>query len=201
MDRSGREGREATHDPDEVALERYRYLLRTAPPEELERAHEEAFASLTPEQRRRLLEGLAREAGPAESQGIDDSPARLARLATRTELRRPGTMERVFGPEQGGRWFGGGGLAGSFLATIAGVVVGTAVANALFVQDGDPLAEGAADASGDPGSTGEADGGSWGDAGTESEPGGWDAGDSGGLDPGDGGGFDLGDGGFDLGGF
>ena len=28
---------------DQQALERYRYMLRTAPPEDVERAHEEAF--------------------------------------------------------------------------------------------------------------------------------------------------------------
>src|SRR5690349_9236566 len=36
---------------DEQALERYRYLLRTAPPEQIEQAHAEAFAQLTPDQR------------------------------------------------------------------------------------------------------------------------------------------------------
>ena len=34
-------------DPDEVAVERYRYMLRTAPPETLEHAHAEAFAKLS----------------------------------------------------------------------------------------------------------------------------------------------------------
>jgi hypothetical protein len=32
---------------DEQAVERYRYLLRTAPPETIEEAHAEAFAKLT----------------------------------------------------------------------------------------------------------------------------------------------------------
>ena len=41
----------AHRDPDEVAVERYRYLLRTAPPETIEAAHHEAFARLTEEQR------------------------------------------------------------------------------------------------------------------------------------------------------
>jgi hypothetical protein len=35
---------------DKQALERYRYMLRTAPPDAIERAHEEAFAELTPDQ-------------------------------------------------------------------------------------------------------------------------------------------------------
>src|SRR5829696_5902448 len=50
-------GRPAPQQPpvrseDEIAVERYRYLLRTAPPETIEQVHEEAFAKLTPEQRR-----------------------------------------------------------------------------------------------------------------------------------------------------
>ncbi len=43
---------------DDVAIDRYRYLLRTAPPEAVEQAHAEAFARLTPEQRRRVLTDL-----------------------------------------------------------------------------------------------------------------------------------------------
>lgn len=181
-------------DPDALALERYRYLLRTAPPDDLERAHAEAFAQLRPEQRRMLLEGLAAEAGPAEARELDDSPEALARLATRSELRHPGTIERLFGPQRG--WAGGGlgsTFAGSMLGTIAGVVVGSAIAGALFDTYGDPASE-------DPATTAE------GDAGTTEADGGYDeaAAADGGDDGGggfDGGGFDIGGGDFDLGGF
>ena len=51
---------------DEYALERYRYMLQTAPPETIEQAHEEAFETLTPEQRRQVLEELAHAAPPNE---------------------------------------------------------------------------------------------------------------------------------------
>lgn len=61
-------GRSGSSDPtgtmsDEQALERYRYMLATAPPDEIERAHEEAFARLTPEQRRLALQALAGHGG------------------------------------------------------------------------------------------------------------------------------------------
>ena len=54
-------------DADEQALERYRYMLKTAPPETIEQAHEEAFARLTPAQRA----GAARAGGgdPGEGEG------------------------------------------------------------------------------------------------------------------------------------
>jgi len=118
---------------DERAVERYRYLLRTAPPDAIEQAHAEAFAQLTPAQRRRVLEGLTRDLPPGERADRDD-PRSLARTATRAELRRPGTLERAFGATdpRGPAGGAGGLLAGSFLSTVAGVVVGTAVANALF---------------------------------------------------------------------
>src|SRR5690606_40508340 len=54
---------------DEQALERYRYMLRTAPPETIEQAHEEAFAKLTPEQRAEVLRDLAEVTPPEERAG------------------------------------------------------------------------------------------------------------------------------------
>src|SRR5215217_6253083 len=71
--------------PDERAIERYRYLLATAPPEAVEQAHAEAFAQLTPDQRRQVLQQLAQHVPAAERQG--DDPAVLARMAARTEMR------------------------------------------------------------------------------------------------------------------
>jgi acyl-CoA reductase-like NAD-dependent aldehyde dehydrogenase len=56
----------ATPPGDEAAIARYRYLMRTAPPEAIEQAHAEAFARLTPEQRAAVLRGLADELPPAE---------------------------------------------------------------------------------------------------------------------------------------
>src|SRR3954452_23724640 len=85
----------APSSEDERALERWRYLVRTAPPERIEQAHEEAFAALTPEQRRLALEQLSRQVPDERVRG--DDPRSLARMATRAELRQPGTVERAFG--------------------------------------------------------------------------------------------------------
>lgn len=118
---------------DEQAIARYRYLLRTAPPEALEQAHAEAFAQLTPEQRRRVLQELSAGLPPAERNAAlsaGDSPESLARVATRAELRQPGTMERAFGGLGG---VGLGGLmAGSLLSSMAGTVLGTMIAQQFF---------------------------------------------------------------------
>ena len=120
----------AAKDPDEAAVERYRYMLRTAPPETIEQAHAEAFAKLTPEQRRTVLADVSSELPPAERATSDD-PRSLARMATRAEMRNPGTMERALGGGRGGMGMGGM-IAGTLLASVAGAFIGTAIADAFF---------------------------------------------------------------------
>ncbi len=137
---------------DQQAIERYRYLLRTAPPDQIEEAHAEAFAQLTPQQRQEVLVQLA-AAVPSSERPRSDDPRSLARAATRAEVRQPGTLERAFGGGPGGgpgygggygpgygggygRGYGGAGfgstIGASLLGTVGGLVVGTAVADALF---------------------------------------------------------------------
>ena len=195
-------------DPDEVAVERYRYLLRTAPPETVEQAHEEAFARLTPQQRQQVLAELG-AAVPAGERARTSEPRELARMATRAELREPGLLERTFGgygrgrPGMGGRMGGGGTgglglggvIGGSLLGSVAGAFIGTAIAEELFDDDGfggDGFLDNDGPFDGDGAGTGQADAAA-------------DVGDDGyeaaGLDDSgfDDGGFD--DGGFDDGGF
>jgi hypothetical protein len=173
-------------DPDEIAVERYRYLLQTAPPDQIEQAHREAFEQLTPEQRRMALESLSREVDPSEVRGADDSPESLARVATRAEIRRPGTLDRAFGGQQQGGWGGGGGM-GSFLPILAGAFIGTSIANLMFgsygYPPGDPAADGSGTESADAGTDGgSAEGGTWDDGSTADAGGDFGGGDFGGGD-------------------
>src|SRR3954465_9724205 len=80
---------------DDIAIERYRYLLRTAPPETIEQAHAEAFARLTPAQRAQVFQELSTSAAPGDAPQSDSADS-LARSATRSELRSPGSVERTF---------------------------------------------------------------------------------------------------------
>jgi hypothetical protein len=114
-------------------------MLKTAPPEVIEQAHAEAFAQLTPEQRRRVLQELSNEAPAAERasvMGAGDSPEQLARVATRSEIRQPGVLERIFGGVGGAPGAAGPGLgtffAGSFLSSMAGTVLGSMIAQNFF---------------------------------------------------------------------
>ena len=169
---------------DEQAIARYRYMLATAPPEQIEQAHEEAFARLTPEQRRQALQALAQHVPESEIRG--DDPASLARAATRAEIRQPGTIERAWG--SGGAGFG---LGSWFFSTLAASFIGTAIAQSFFDNDsgsGDSgdTGDNASDGDTAPGDTASADG--------VTDDGGW------GGDSGDGGDFGGGDIGGDMGG-
>jgi hypothetical protein len=121
---------------DEQAIARYRYMLKTAPPETIEQAHAEAFARLTPEQQRTVLQRMA-ETIPASDRAsleqIGPNPQALARMATRAEIRQPGAMERMFG-RAGGAGFGGM-MAGSLLGSIAGTVLGSVIAREFFSHE------------------------------------------------------------------
>lgn len=137
---AGRQGEvNAPHTSDEQAIERYQYMLKTAPPETLEQAHAEAFAKLTPDQRRMVLEKLADSAPASERAAIEQggaSPRMLAQAATRAEIRQPGAMQRMFG-QAGGMGMGFGGmLAGSLLGSIAGTVLGSMIAQQFFADHG-----------------------------------------------------------------
>ena len=126
-------GGESTSLSDQQAVARYRYMLQTAPPETIEQAHEEAFAKLTPEQRRIVLGQLRtmlpehEQAAGARSQA--DSKT-LAQMATRAELRQPGILQRTFGG-MGGMGMGGL-MAGSLLSSIAGGFIGSMIAQQFF---------------------------------------------------------------------
>ena len=125
---------------DELAVDRYRYLLRTAPPDAVEEVHAEAFATLTPQQRRMVFEELSRNASASDRPASDD-PRILARSATRAELRQPGFLERTLGAGAGAGAGRGAGLGtvigGSLLGTVAGVVIGSAIADMVLPGIGD----------------------------------------------------------------
>jgi len=157
------QGRGPARSEDEIAVDRYRYLLRTAPPDAVEEVHAEAFAKLTPQQRRLVFEELSQNAAAADRPATDD-PRTLARSATRSELRQPGFLERTLG---GGAVGGGRGpglgtmIGGSLLGTVAGVVIGSAIADMVMPGIGDlasdvgdgasDLADGAGDFASDAG--------------------------------------------------
>jgi len=188
---------------DELAIQRYRYLLRTAPPETIEQVHAEAFSKLTDAQRQQVLADLSAELPPAERPRTD-SPGDMARAATRAEYMSPGFMERSFGGTgRQGPGFGSM-LGSSILGTIAGYVIGSAVVSAFMAPafaadqggDGSDAAsgDGGSDASGDAGATdaGGTDAGGYGGDTGSIDAAGYDGGGFGDLGGGDFGGGDFG---------
>ncbi|WP_169582673.1 MULTISPECIES: hypothetical protein [Microbacterium] len=180
---AGRPGAQPPRSPDELAIERYRYLLRTAPPETIEQVHAEAFAKLTDAQRQQVLAELSASLPDSERPGSAD-PRAMARAATRAEYTQPGFMERTLGPQRqsGGPSFGAM-VGSSILGTVAGYVIGSALVSAFLAPSmaydqgyDDGSAEGASGESGP--DDGAAAGDGWGDSGS-----GW-GGDAGGSDAG-----------------
>lgn len=124
----------AARSEDEVAVERYRYLLRTAPPETIEQVHEEAFAKLSPEQRRMVFNELVKDAPSGEAPTADD-PRSLAVSATRSEMRQPGTLERSFGNVAAAGPSFGSMFATSMLGNIAGYFIASSLMSAFMPMD------------------------------------------------------------------
>ncbi len=193
----------AARSEDEVAVERYRYLLRTAPPETIEKVHEEAFTKLSAEQRKMLFAQLSADAPRGEAPKADDAHS-LAVSATRSEMRQPGTMEKSLGNvSAAGAGPAGAGPVGaapgfgsmfgsSLLGSIAGYVIASTLMSAFlpsFAGDSGGAADGSQ--AGPEGGEGSGDAGGAGDG-------------SGDFASADGGGFDGGgmaDGGFGDAGF
>lgn len=168
---------------DERAIERYRYLLRTAPPETIEQVHAEAFAKLTEQQRQQVLADMTASL-PASEQPRSTDPNEMARAATRAEYMNPGSMERTLGSQRHGPSFGSM-VGSSLLGTVAGYVIGSALVSA-FMAPAFAADAGAADS----GTTDAAAADTGGEAGSVDASGAGDAGF------GDGGFGDFGDFGF-----
>ena len=120
-------------------------------------------------------------------------------MATRAEMRQPGTIERAFGGVggpggTGGGGWGGPGLGSIFLTSLAAGFVGSAIAQSFFADHGGGFesgyAEGYQDAAGEQGSA---------EAGYGEDPGAADFG--GATSEGDFGGGDFGGGDFGGGDF
>jgi hypothetical protein len=79
-----------------AAAANYEQLLRTAPPESLRKVHSEAFAKLTPAQRELIFEKLLAQAQAPDERPVNANAYALAATATIVELRRPGTLKRIF---------------------------------------------------------------------------------------------------------
>ena len=94
--------------------DRYRYLLRTASPAEIEAAHEQTFARMSPLERRQVRRALV----AAHTRPANESPAALARAATQLNRLRPGALDRALGASSPGRT-----VLGSLVSGVVGSTV------------------------------------------------------------------------------
>jgi hypothetical protein len=174
---------------DERAVAEYERLLRTAPPDTIEKVHVEAFAKLTPEQLDILYDRFTANASTAEDRPADARPATLAKTATQVEQKKPGTLQRVMGED----------ASGNALNTYVGLsildtVIWYSIASTLWTGfDYGAGGEDGSNGGGDDGNGGGDDG-----SGGSQASGGYDDSASGGFDDPNDGGFDGFGGGFDF---
>lgn len=119
---------------DARALERYRDLLRSAPPEWVEQAHAQAIAQLTPEQAQLLLRQVGDMLPPHEralAGPANATPQGIARLIRRAELQRPGVAERILCSLAAAFRAGGAGPGGVLGAALLGGVTGAVIGGTL----------------------------------------------------------------------
>ncbi|GAA1046483.1 hypothetical protein [Rothia amarae] len=107
-----------------TSLNRYKYLLSTANPQEIEKAHEEAFASMSEEERSQVLLALSQSGENA----VSTSPTALAQSATRLEMKKPRTLTQVFSQ--------GLGSGGTILASLVAGFIGSAAWSTVTGGDG-----------------------------------------------------------------
>jgi hypothetical protein len=145
----GSSNAEATEDQ---GVRQYRYLLATAPVDDLVAAHEEALATLTPDQRAAVLDAVQRGLVAGQRLGPDDLPA-VSRLLVRGEKRSPGDFRRACDP--------------ATLVALAGAVVASEPASDLLSgyaawdgEDATPTDAGV-DHGGKPGNAGDPAGAGW----------------------------------------
>jgi hypothetical protein len=102
-------GRAEDFDDYEVQ-QRYRQTLRNAPPQVVEDAHADAFAQLSPDQRREMARRLRAQAAQLEQpyddpydydNDDDEDPRKLARMAQQAEQRNPNVLDQLFGGQPG----------------------------------------------------------------------------------------------------
>jgi hypothetical protein len=117
---------------DKDAIERYEQLLRTAPPDSLQKVHGEAFAKLTPAQRELIYQKLVARAEADDERPVNSNAYALAATATLVERRKPGTLKRLFDEADADPAWGQTGR--SFYGTFAGVTMATAITFGLLVS-------------------------------------------------------------------
>ena len=111
------------------AVARYQYLLRTASPDQIEQAHEQAFTQMTAAERQQVLQALSTTAEVP----FDASATSLARSATRLEVAQPGTLQNVLGHAQGAI---GSSTGRNLLTSVAGGFIGSGLFSMVTGGDG-----------------------------------------------------------------
>ncbi|GAC1386038.1 MAG: hypothetical protein NVSMB42_06200 [Herpetosiphon sp.] len=96
-----------THFNPQDVQDRYRYMLRNAPPEVVDQAHQQMMQQLSPDQRQQLATQMYQSMPQQNMQQQFDprqlvqNPQMMGQMMRQTEQQNPGILDQVFGGAQG----------------------------------------------------------------------------------------------------
>ena len=105
---------------DEEAYEHYRRVAQHADPETLQRAAEQAFSRMDPDQRAQFGQLLEQRMGGRGTGGGSHDPRQLAGMVSQLHRQQPGGLASLFGGGESGGGGGGGGGLGDMLGGVLG---------------------------------------------------------------------------------
>ena len=99
---------------DEEAMQHYQNVARHADPATMQRASEQAFSNMSPDQRSQMAQMLQQHAG---GQQVSNDPRQMAGMVSQMQQQNPGGLASLLG---GGGNSGGGGIGGALSGLMGG---------------------------------------------------------------------------------
>lgn len=103
---------------EEEASENFRRVSQHADPQTMERAAEQTFSRMSPQERAQFAQMLQERSGGQMSGGMSDDPRQMAGMVGKMQRENPGGLAGLFGG--GGDSGGGGGIGGMIGGLLGG---------------------------------------------------------------------------------
>jgi len=102
---------------DQEASDNFRRVSQHADPETMQRAAEQTFSRMSPQERQQFAQLMQQQMG-GQSSGVSDDPRQMAGMVGRMQKENPGGLASLFGG--GGDSGGGGGIGGMIGGLLGG---------------------------------------------------------------------------------
>jgi hypothetical protein len=120
---------------DEEAYQNFHRVSQRIDPDTMQRAAEQAFARMDPNQRAQVAQFLQQRSGYQMSGGAPDDPRQMAGMVSQIQRDQPGGLESLFGAVGGGG--GGSGSGGGGISEAIGNLFGGGGTQQQGQQPGD----------------------------------------------------------------